>query len=47
VTGREGLPGVVVIVERECQLFDAVLAIEPRRGVAHILHRREEQTHQD
>jgi hypothetical protein len=38
---------VVVVVEPEGQLLEVVLALEPRGGLADLLHGREEQADQD
>ena len=47
VPGRKAVTRVVVVVEGECELLDAVLAIEPSRRGPHLLHRGEHEPDQD
>ena len=47
VPGWKAVARVVVVVEGESELLDAVLAIEPRRRGPHLLHRGEQKPDQD
>ena len=37
----------MVIVASECELLQAVLAIEPRRRLPHVLHRSKQQANEN
>src|SRR5262249_30841145 len=44
---REAAPLGVVVVRRQGQLLEVVLALQARRGGARLLHRGQQQAHQD
>src|SRR5262249_7471534 len=44
---REVLVGVVVVVQRQADLLEVVLALDTGGGLTHLLHRRHEQGDQD
>ena len=47
VARREATRAIVVVVQRKPDLLHVVLALQPARRLAHLLHRRQEQPDQD
>src|SRR5205823_2458176 len=43
---RQRTVGVVVVVDRQAELFEVILATQPRRRLPHLLHRRQQQADQ-